>query len=282
MEIELTTQLAALAHPRRLDLFRLLMRRYPDAVSAGDLSLALGLKPSTTSVYLATLRQAGVIEQSRVGTSLLYKAGLPGLRGMFDGLLTGCCQNRADLCTLPAVPPLATQRPLNALFVCSGNSARSIMAEAILRTQASDRFNAFSAGTRPAAAPKTAALDLLAAKGHEITGLNSKGFDGYLTQDAPVMDFVITVCDQAANTPNPTWPGSPVSGHWSVPDPSTVSGPNRFEQTYDILSHRIRAFADIPFGQLDHAKVQHRIDAISHSLPSDEPAPRKRLENNYF
>lgn len=274
MEILIPDKLAALAHPKRLDLFRLLMRRYPDAVPAGQIAQALGIKANTASVYLANLKQAGLIEQTRTGTSLQYTVNLPQLRALFADLLSGCCQNRPDLCLTHDGPETARNnvapgpdRTLNALFICTGNSARSIMAEAILNAEGAGRFRAFSAGTAPAGTPHPKVLELLGAKGHDLTKLRSKSIEAFSHDNAPKMDFVFTVCDHAANEECPTWPGQPMSAHWGLADPVSAVGTDAqknlaFQQAYGLLRNRISAFVALPFDTLDRISLQHRVDDI--------------------
>lgn len=270
MEIELSDKLAALAHPKRLALFRLLMRRYPDGVPAGEIAQALEFKANTASAYLSALKQAGLITQQRTGTSLMYAANLPGLRGMFDSLLTGCCQNRPDICTpvtseVETMP--TTERPFNVLFICTGNSARSLLAEAILNSEGGGRFRAFSAGTRPSPGPRPEVIALLQAKDIDTSSLRSKDLDEFSGPDAPQMDFIFTVCDHAANEECPAWPGQPMSAHWGLADPVKAEGTDAerrlaFQQAYGLLRNRIRAFAALPFETLDRMSLQHQVDDI--------------------
>ncbi|WP_164658834.1 helix-turn-helix domain-containing protein [Tropicibacter sp. Alg240-R139] len=280
MEIVIHDKLSALAHPNRLEVFRLLMRRYPDAVPAGQIAQALNLKPNTASVYLAALKNAGLIEQTRNGTSLQYTTNLGEVRGLFDGLLAGCCQSRPDLCiptTFPEAPIMTDPtRPLNALFICTGNSARSLMAEAILRTEGSGRFNVYSAGTMPSAEPHPKVIELLGVKDHDIGQLRSKSVEEFNGEDAPKMDFVFTVCDHAANEECPTWPGQPMSAHWGLPDPVKAEGTDAqrnlaFQQAYGLLRNRITAFVSLPFETLDRISLQHKIDDIGRQTDPSEP-----------
>ena len=281
MEIIIPKQLGVLSHPKRLDLFRLLMRRYPNSVPAGQIAQALDLKSNTASVYLSALKQVGLIEQTRVGTSLQYTANLSQIRALFSGLMVDCCQNRPDLC-LPSPqttpkgysPMTESKKPLNALFICTGNSARSIMAEAILQAEGKGRFNAYSAGTRPAGTPHPAVLKLLKSKSYDVSDLSSKSLDRFEGKDTPQMDFVFTVCDQAANEECPIWPGHPMSAHWGLPDPAAATGTEAqkelaFQQTYGLLRNRIRAFVSLPMDTLDQISLQHNVDDIGRMQASD-------------
>ncbi len=269
MEIVIHDKLSALAHPKRLDLFRLLMRRYPDSVPAGQIAEALALKPNTTSTYLSALKAADLIEQSRDGTSLQYCANLSAVRDLFGGLLEDFCQNRPDLC-VPSIggsEVTGKDRVFNALFICTGNSARSIMAEAILHKLGNGRFKSFSAGTAPSQNPHPEVLELLAQKGFNTSELRSKSLDEFSAQDAPQMDFVFTVCDHAANEACPTWPGQPMSAHWGMADPVKAHGTDAqkhlaFQQTYGLLRNRITAFVSLPFETLDRISLQHKVDDI--------------------
>ncbi|MEO0391171.1 MAG: helix-turn-helix domain-containing protein, partial [Pseudomonadota bacterium] len=216
--MDIVTPLSALAHPDRLAIFRLLMRRYPDAVPAGDISSALGLRQNTASGYLKSLSSAGLITATRDGTSIRYAIAMDQARAVMDGLFADCCRSRPDLC--PALDLARPSTPLNVLFLCTGNAARSIMAEALLNHMDQGRFQAFSAGTSPHAAPNPKALALLAAKGVPAQALHSKPAHHFATDTAPQLDLVLTMCDHAANEDCPVWPGAPLSAHWGVPDPA--------------------------------------------------------------
>jgi ArsR family transcriptional regulator, arsenate/arsenite/antimonite-responsive transcriptional repressor / arsenate reductase (thioredoxin) len=272
MEILLTDQLAALSHPQRMAVFRLLMRRCPDELPAGEIAQVLALKPSTASVYLAALTQAGLITQRRDGTRLLYTVNLNATRAVIAGLVLDCCQGRTDLCPphfsgiLESFSPVSDQK-FNVLFICTGNSARSIFAETILRDMAGDRFTAYSAGTAYRSALNPFAVEMLKSKGHDVSPLRSKNLTGFQGSDAPQMDFVFTVCDLAANEECAAWQGQPVSGHWGMPDPVKAQGTDAekrlaLQQTYGALHNRITAFTSLPFQALDRATLQTRVDAI--------------------
>lgn len=269
MENTAISQLSALANDRRLAVFRLLMRRYPDAVPAGDIAQILGLPASSLSACLTHLRRADLVSQSRNGTSLLYSAQTTAASQLIDYLAADCCRGRPEQC-LAIASPTATDMPrkFTVLFICTGNSARSIFAETLLRGEAGDRFEVFSAGTDPQSELNPIAIDLLQAKGYDVSGLRVKNIDTFRGADAPDFDFVLTVCDGAANEECPSWSGQPISGHWGQPDPVKATGTKAekhlaFQQVFGALQNRIRAFAALPFETLDRASLQKRIDDIA-------------------
>ncbi|RPE67011.1 ArsR family transcriptional regulator [Pacificibacter maritimus] len=275
MENLLTDRLSTLSHPQRLAVFRLLMRRCPDALPAGEIAQVLGLKASTASVYLSALTQTNLIVQKREGTRLLYSANLDTIRDVIAGLVVDCCRGRGDLCPpqffdlLRSVSPMANKK-FNVLFICSGNSARSIFGETILRDMADDRFNVYSAGTMHRSELNPFAVEMLQSKGHDISQLRSKNISEFTNEDAPKMDFVFTVCDRAANEECPAWPGQPISGHWGLPDPVKAVGTDAekrlaFQQTYGALRNRLTAFTALSFDSLDRGSLQKSIDDIGKS-----------------
>ena len=153
------------------------------------------------------------------------------------------------------------------LFICSGNSARSIFAEALLRDIGKGKFQAFSAGTRPNTELNPFALEVLKRNGHEIDSLRSKHISEFQQPGSIVMDFVFTVCDTAAAEECPPWPGQPITGHWGLPDPVKATGTDAekalvFAQTYAALRRRIIAFTALPFESLSKIALQTRVDAI--------------------
>jgi arsenate reductase len=156
----------------------------------------------------------------------------------------------------------------NILFLCTGNSARSILAEAIANHLAvGNRFAAYSAGSQPRGAVNPAALELLERKGISTAGLRSKSWDEFAAADAPRLDFVITVCDQAAGEQCPYWPGQPMTAHWGMPDPAAVQGTpdevrKAFADTFTALRRRIDLLANLPIDTLDRMALQERIKGI--------------------
>tara|TARA_R110000787_G_scaffold73422_4_gene163500 strand:- start:689 stop:1531 length:843 start_codon:yes stop_codon:yes gene_type:complete len=280
MESLLMDRLSTLSHPHRMAVFRLLMRRCPDELPAGEIAKALELKASTASVYLSALTQAGLISQRRDGTRLFYAVNLDVARAVVAGLFVDCCRGRADLCPpqfsdlLRSISPI-TDKKFNVLFVCTGNSARSIFAETILRDMAGDKFVAYSAGTAHRSELNPFAVEMLKSKGHDVSLLRAKNVGEFQGADAPKMDFVFTVCDRAANEDCPTWPGQPVSGHWGMPDPVKAEGTDAekrlaFHQTYGALHNRINTFTSLSFELLDRGSLQKSVDEIGKETATQE------------
>ena len=160
-----------------------------------------------------------------------------------------------------------TDKKYNVLFLCTGKSARSIMAESILRKEGGDRFNAFSAGSHPRGAVNPFALKTLAAHGYPVDGLRSKNWDEFAAPGAAKMDFVFTVCDNAAGEACPFWPGSPTTAHWGIEDPAAVEGTDvekerAFALAFDRLRGRVSQFAALPLGSLDKLSLTNRLREI--------------------
>jgi protein-tyrosine-phosphatase len=158
-------------------------------------------------------------------------------------------------------------RPYNVLFLCTGNSARSIIAEAVLNKFGKRKFVAYSAGSMPKSAVNPHTIALLKRLGFPTDGLRSKSWDEFAKADAPVMDFVFTVCDNAANEVCPTWPGQPMTAHWGAPDPAAVRGTEAevvaaFRDVLLLLQRRIELFANLPVRSLDRMSLAKRLDEI--------------------
>jgi len=165
---------------------------------------------------------------------------------------------------------VAMQRPYNVLFLCTGNSARSILAEAILNKLAPARFNAYSAGSCPKGQVNPLALDLLRRLDYDVRGFRSKPWDEFAAPGAPILDFVITVCDSAAGEVCQVWPGQPVTAHWGMPDPAAVEGtPTEvalaFAETYRMLNNRLTAFANLKLSGLDRLSLQQQVRDVPKS-----------------
>ena len=161
----------------------------------------------------------------------------------------------------------------NVLFLCTGNSARSVIAEAILERLGRGRFDAFSAGSHPRGEINPHALDVLRLKRHVVDDLRSKSWNEFTGPDAPTMHFVFTVCDSAAAETCPVWPGQPMTSHWGLPDPAALEEraasqaeiAQAFADTYRMLHHRIEAFVNLPLASLDKLRLQQTLDAIGAS-----------------
>jgi len=155
----------------------------------------------------------------------------------------------------------------NALFLCTGNSARSIMGECILNRLGAGRFKAYSAGSHPKGQVHPYAIELLKSLNHKTDSLRSKGWEEFSRPDAPKLDFVFTVCDAAAAEPCPVWPGQPMTAHWGVPDPAAATGNATtkraaFAEAYRMLHNRIGIFVNLPMRSLDRLSLQRRLDEI--------------------
>lgn len=170
-----------------------------------------------------------------------------------------------------------TERIYNVLILCTGNSARSIMAEVLLNALGEGRFRAYSAGSHPAGAVNPFALELLDAHRMNTRGLRSKNWDEFARPGAPEIDVVITVCDNAAGEVCPVWPGRPVTAHWGIPDPAAASGGDAgkrkaFVAAYAQLANRLSLFASLPLDTLDRQSLQKRLDEIGRTAGPEATA----------
>ncbi|PYF04510.1 protein tyrosine phosphatase [Rhodopseudomonas faecalis] len=170
-------------------------------------------------------------------------------------------------------------RIFNVLFLCTGNTARSILAESILRKDGAGKFNAFSAGSQPKGVVNPFALKVLAASDYPTEGLRSKSWQEFAAPDAPVMDFVFTVCDNAAGETCPVWPGQPMTAHWGIDDPAAIDGNDlekerAFVQAFRFMKNRISVFTSLPIKRLDGVALDAKLREIGHT----EGASRGRPE----
>lgn len=165
--------------------------------------------------------------------------------------------------------------PYNVLFLCTGNSARSIMAEAIINRVGRGRFKGFSAGSHPKGEVHPFTLDILRKLNYDTHEARSKNWDEFAAPGAPRMDFVFTVCDDAAKEECPYWPGQPMTAHWGVPDPASVQASEverrlAFADAFRILNNRISIFVSLPMKSLDRLSLQRRLDEIGKAVPTRE------------
>ncbi len=160
-----------------------------------------------------------------------------------------------------------TSKPFNVLFLCTGNSARSVMAEALMNKEGAGRFKAYSAGSMPTGRVNPGVRPIVESCGFHLTDFRSKSWDEFARPDAPPLDFVFTVCDNAAGEVCPIWPGQPMTAHWGVPDPAAAEGSDAeigaaFAQAARQLGARIRLFLSLPLGSLDRMSLQTRLREI--------------------
>jgi len=269
---------SALGHDGRLAVFRLLMRHAPHGIRAGEIAAALNMRPNTLSTNLALLEDSGLIRSCRDGRAILYCVNLPAAGALAAYFVDDVGRSRPDLLSKISALPFADRKDatampdtpdtdFNVLFICSGNSARSIFAEALLRDIGTGKFQAYSAGTRPNTQLNPFALEVLKRNGHDVSGMRSKHISEFEAPGMPKMDFVFTVCDTAAHEECPPWPGQPITGHWGLPDPVKATGTDAekalaFTQTYADLRRRITAFAALPFGSLSRVALQTQVDHL--------------------
>jgi arsenate reductase len=268
---------AALAQETRLDLMRILAARGASGMAAGALAAELRQPPSTLSFHLAALEQAQLIQSTRRGRHLIYSVRFFGLRSLFSFLTDTCCSGRPELCgdlarLLPEEPPEEERMTaaFNVLFLCTHNSARSLMAEALLDKIGRGRFNAYSAGSQPARSPMLEVIGKLETLGHDVFGLRCKSWDEFTGPDAPRMDFVITLCDTLHGQDCPDVGANPVTAAWPLPDPVEFKGApteraTLINELYGMIRRRLEIFINLPHASLDRIALKRRLDALGDS-----------------
>jgi arsenate reductase len=268
---------AALGQATRLDLLRVLLDAGPNGVAAGELANRLGVPSSTLSFHLRALDQAGLIAATRQGRSLVYAVQFARLRALLAFLVEACCGGEPDRCgdlgrmldTITRDKSIMSQPAFNVLFLCTHNSARSIMAEAILDKIGRPRFEGWSAGSDPRPdGPLPEVLALLKTLGHDISDLRSKSWNELTGPDAPRMDFVITLCDTLQGQTCPDFGATTITGAWPLPDPSKFSGTaaeraTLLNEVYAGLRRRLEAFISLPVASLDRIALKARVDELA-------------------
>lgn len=268
----------ALAQETRIDVMRLLASRGASGMAAGELARLLGQAPSTLSFHLSALEQAGLVRSTRQGRHVIYAVRFVGLRSLFSFMTETCCGGRPDLCgdlarLLPddEISGTNTMQPaFNVLFICTRNSARSILAEAILEKIGRGRFHAYSAGTEPATEPMPEVLERLTALGHDVSKMRSKPWSEFTGANAPKMDFVITLCDVPEGETCPDLGPRPITAAWPFPDPAKFMGSDveratLLNELYGMIRRRLEAFTSLPFGSLDKMALKARLDDLGDS-----------------
>jgi ArsR family transcriptional regulator, arsenate/arsenite/antimonite-responsive transcriptional repressor / arsenate reductase (thioredoxin) len=265
-ENEVLQSFVALSQETRLRIFRLLMRSGANGLAAGVIGEAVGASSSNLSFHLTHLERAGLIASRRAARSIIYSANVERAVLLGD-FLREDCGSEATVSVSATAHVSEPGRTRNVLFLCSGNSARSIMAEAILRKDGGGRFTVFSAGSRPRAAVDPLALEVLSAHGYSTADLRPKDWLVFSEPGAPVIDIALTICDATAGEPCPHWPGDPVSAHWGISDPAGVETSQSerraaFIRACRLLQRRIAVFLALPLEQLDAIGLSERLSAI--------------------
>jgi ArsR family transcriptional regulator, arsenate/arsenite/antimonite-responsive transcriptional repressor / arsenate reductase (thioredoxin) len=259
--------LAALAQETRLEILRLLVERGSGGMPAGEIGDRLKLPSPTLSFHLNQLRHAGLVDSQRQSRLIIYNAKLRTMDDLLGYLSDKCCADR-PLKTAPVLAhrPPAPKHLYNVLFLCTRNSARSIMAECAMNRWGEGRFRAFSAGNKPRGEVHPITVQVLKQFGYETNGLSSKSWAEYAQPDSPKLDFVFTLCDRAAAETCPTWPGQPIRAHWGVEDPVAVFGRSArrkaFVKAYMEVEQRIRIFAALPVEMLERFALEHWVTEI--------------------
>lgn len=256
---------ASLAQPTRFEAFRLLARYLPFGLPAGDIARLLAVPHNTMSTHLSQLERAGLLTSRREGRSIIYAANSGKVGSLFEVMLGEMRPVRGDL--FPQRRPTDDSKGYDVLVLCSGNSARSIMAEAILNREGGGRFRAHSAGSHPQARPHPLAVELLDDLGYDTAHLQPKAWTQFAGKRSKAMDFIVTVCDAAAGEDCPSWAGHPLQAHWGIPDPAEVKGSKEvqraaFLSAYRRLTARLTAFVNLPVETSDLAKLKRQLAAI--------------------
>lgn len=267
---------AALGQDTRLEVLRALLAAGPSGLPAGEVAVRLGVPASTLSFHLRALEQTGLVAATRQGRSLIYAAQVGRLRGVLAFLLDACCGGDPDRCGDLArlIPGHLEARPMpdpvfHVLFLCTHNSARSIIAEAILDRIGRPRFEGWSAGSHPRPeGPLPEVMALLRALGHDIADLRSKSWAELTGPGAPRMDFVITLCDTLNGQGCPDFGDTVVTAAWPMPDPSKFTGgaaerATLLNEVYAGLRRRLEALTALPVASLDRIALKARVDELA-------------------
>ncbi len=283
-EAQAIAVLAALAQEHRLRIFRALVAAQPEGLHPRQLAEALAIAPATLSFHLKELVQSELIRPERQGRGIVYTAQPERVGAIVEYLMRDCCGGVSEASRLSRSSPFwawlsaescptftgvsaTPTRAMNVLFVCTGNSARSPMAEALLNHLGAGRFRAFSAGSEPRGFIAPEALQVLRESGVPFEGLRSKGWLEFVGAGAPELDLVFTVCDGAAGEVCPVWPGAPIAAHWGVEDPAGGTGSpdqrlERFRETGRLLRQRIESLLALPIAQVDRMALGQQLQGI--------------------
>lgn len=267
--------LDSLAQPTRMAVIRRLLSIYPNALSAGEIARFCDVPHNTMSAHLAILTRAGLVTVQKQGRVMNYSAEPQSFRELVAFLARDCCGGQPELCAdvLKGLPEESGPKEnfmsasFNVLFLCTHNSARSIMAEALLEKIGRGRFHSYSAGSGPAGKPMPEVIERLRVLGHDVSGLRSKSWKEFAGPDAPRMDFIITLCDPADGEVCPDLGPDIVTAAWPLPDPAQFMGSptertTLLNELYAMIRRRIEIFTSLPLTSLDRLAVKVRLEEI--------------------
>lgn len=269
-EAAIVTRLAALGQTTRLAVVRSLLKVHPDGINAGEIARLCDVAHNTLSAHLNVLTNAGLVTVERRGREMNYRVELKKLRGLVKFLAKDCGDvllASTDESEDTSVSERFMSPAFNVLFLCTHNSARSIMAEALLEKIGRGRFHAYSAGAEPAHEPLPEVLERLKALGHETSQLRCKSWNEFKGPDAPRMDFIIALCDVPHGQFCPDLAGQYVTAAWPLPDPaqfkgSTAERTTLLNELYAMIRRRVEIFTSLPFQSLDRMALKARLDEI--------------------
>ena len=259
--------LGALAQETRLDIFRMLVQRGPEGVPAGEIGERMKLPSPTLSFHLNHLKHSGLIASRRESRTVLYDAKVRTLDNAVEYLSQHCGSGAKQPLRDRNWKARAHGIPMRVLFLCTRNSARSVMAECAMNRWSGGRFRAFSAGSSPSRTIDPTTLQILEELEYETAELHSKNWDEFAGSDSPPLDFAFTLCDRAAAEVCPAWPGQPIRAHWGVSDPVAFIGDDAarreaFLKTYYQLEQRIRIFTSLPIETLERFALERWVTEI--------------------
>jgi ArsR family transcriptional regulator, arsenate/arsenite/antimonite-responsive transcriptional repressor / arsenate reductase (thioredoxin) len=277
-ELDVVERFGSLGQPTRLAVLRSLLKVHPDGLNAGDIARMYEVPHNTMSAHLGVLSRAGLVRVERQGRLMNYRADLGRFRELVEFMARDCCGGRPELCgdILLRYPEISDVKKatetfmtpaFNVLFLCTQNSARSIIAEALLDKIGRGRFHAYSAGSEPARAPLPEVLERLTVLGHDVSRLRSKSWNEFKGPDAPRMDFVIALCDAPSGQYCPDLSGQFVTAAWPLPDPAEFRGSatertTLLNELYAMIRRRLEIFTSLPFASLDRMALKARLDEI--------------------
>jgi arsenate reductase len=272
--------LGSLAQPTRLAVVRRLLAMHPQSSTAGEIARFCDVPHNTMSAHLAILMRAGLVTVARRGRAMNYSADPRTFRELVGFLARDCCGGQPNLCAdiLRGLPEDTNEAEenfmspsFNVLFLCTHNSARSIMAEALLEKIGKGRFRAYSAGSHPAAKPLPEVVERLKALGHDVSHLRSKSWHEFARSDAPRMDFIISLCETTDGEICPDLGAHVVTATWPLPNPARFTGSpaertTLLNELYAMIRRRLEIFTSLPLTSLDKMAVKFRLDEIGDTI----------------